>query len=339
MSTPRDMLKPTAIRTLIVGLGRIGMEYDLDLDQRRYCLSHARAFGEHPSFDLVGAVDPDADRRTRFETAYNRPTFANVEAALSQGNAELVIVAVPTSYHSATIRQVLAGLNGRDAGQSRGRLMILCEKPLSLDVTEARSIVEMCSHHGAELFVNYMRRSDPGAIEVKRRMEERLIAAPVKGVAWYSRGFLHNGSHFFNLLEHWLGAVRDAQILDIGRSIGSDAEPDVMVRFDRGAVQFLALPEESYSHYGVELAAANGRLRYDRGGAEIVWNGIVQHPTMPEQRLLAGDGERISSDMDRYQYHVATQLARAAACESYQLCTGAEALRTLENMHAILDSR
>ena len=28
---------------------------------------------------------------------------------------------------------------------------------------------------------------------------------PIKGVCWYSKGLLNNGSHFINLLEFWLG--------------------------------------------------------------------------------------------------------------------------------------
>ena len=94
--------------------------------------------------------------------------------------------------HSLTLKEVLAHSTPK---------LILCEKPLAYDLDEAGEMVEACESAGVKLFVNYMRRADPGAIEIKARIESGQIATPIKGVAWYSKGFLHNGSHFFNLLE------------------------------------------------------------------------------------------------------------------------------------------
>ena len=42
----------------IVGLGGIGMLYDLKLPEAEYVQSHVRAFFLHPDFEIVGAVDP-----------------------------------------------------------------------------------------------------------------------------------------------------------------------------------------------------------------------------------------------------------------------------------------
>ena len=35
------------------------------------------------------------------------------------------------------------------------------------------------------------------------------IQGPIKGVAWYSKGIVNNGSHLINLLEYWLGHIKD----------------------------------------------------------------------------------------------------------------------------------
>jgi len=47
---------------LIVGLGQIGMGYDLGLPPQNV-LSHARAFQNCPGFRVIGGVDPDPKER------------------------------------------------------------------------------------------------------------------------------------------------------------------------------------------------------------------------------------------------------------------------------------
>lgn len=318
-------------KTLIVGLGQIGMGYDLHLDPAAYVYSHARAFSLHPSFVLAGGVDADAAHRATFEQAYQCPAYSDLGTALSVQQPDVVVIAVPTQLHGATVQRVLA--------QSKPRA-ILCEKPLSYDLAEARAMVQACADQSVALYANYIRRSAPGAIEIKRRLDSGEIAAPVKGVVWYSKGFLHNGSHFFNLLEYWLGAVTGAQVIAPGRLWdGHDPEPDVRVVFERGTMVFLAAREEDFSHYTIELLASNGRLRYENGGQQINWQAARPDPNLKGYTVLSAESESIESGLSRYQLHVAEQLAAALEGRDFYLCSGAEGLLTLENIQHILEAK
>ena len=252
-------------KCIIIGLGQIGMGYDLGLDPAKAVFSHARAFSVHPAFTLSGGVDPSPVQRALFESHYHGyAAYNDTESAFAAELPDVVVIASPTDKHSAIVSTVLSHSNPK---------AILCEKPLAYDLTEARNMVEACEAKGVSLFVNYMRRADPGVIEVKRRIENASIATPIKGVAWYSKGFLHNGSHFFNLLEYWLGAFVRATVMEPGRLWDNhDPEPDVQVEFERGKVSFLAAWEESFSHYTIELLSPSGRLRYDQGGERITWH-------------------------------------------------------------------
>ena len=181
-----------AEKCLVIGLGQIGMGYDLDHDPTVAVYSHARAISLHPDFELAGAVDSSPLQRSIFQKHYVRPAFDNISAAMRQLLASVVIIASPSETHAAVLDEVLS--------QAKPKI-ILCEKPLAYDLTEAREMVDACDRAGIKLYVNYMRRADPGVIEVKRRIEKNEISMPIKGVVWYSKGFLNNGSHFFNLLE------------------------------------------------------------------------------------------------------------------------------------------
>lgn len=317
---------------LIIGLGQIGMGYDLHHgDANSQIFTHARAFSQHPDFFLIAAVDSNMKLRETFQQKYQCPSYAKVDDALKSHKPHLVIISVPTQYHYAILHQVL---------EKSEPLSVLCEKPLSYSLDEASSMVELCAKNNVNLYVNYMRRSDPAVIEIKRRLDSGEIAAPVKGTCWYSKGFQHNGSHFFNLLEFWLGPFESAEILEAGRLWDdSDPEPDVRLIFSRGTVVMLSAWEEKFSHYGIELLSTNGRLRYEQGGKSVYWQGLQGDKNFDGYTTLNNETKTIDTGMERYQWHVAEQLVSAFNGDEYQLCTGAEALKTLHNIHSIIDKR
>jgi predicted dehydrogenase len=313
---------------LVAGLGQIGMGYDLELDAAKYVYSHARAFSQHPEFELVAGVDPRAEQRRTFEAIYARRAYESMHIALREHQPDLVVIATPTATHAATLRDLLQG--------SRPRT-VLCEKPLSYDVREASDMLDACAHHGVRLYVNYMRRSEPGAVEIRRRIESGELGRVFKGVVWYSKGFIHSGSHFFDLLDYWLGPAKSSSVINSGRAVGAhDSEPDVHVVFENGNTVFLAAWEESYSHYSIELLSESGRLRYENEGRSIAWQRSRPDPQFQGYTILCDEPEVIHSGFDRYQWHVADELARALRGEEARLCSGADAYRTLESMRRIL---
>jgi predicted dehydrogenase len=303
------------------------MGYDLKLDPDMHVLTHARAFQRHPEFRLVGGVDSAHQQRDVFEAHYGVPSYADVESAMDALQPDVVAIATPTALHGSTVRAVLR--TGRP-------LAILCEKPLSFEIDEARDLVDLCAKKECRLFANYMRRSDRGVVEVKRRLSEGLIDLPAKGVVWYSKGLFNNGSHFLNLLQYWLGDVTGFRVIEPGRLWdGIDPEPDLTLSFLHGTVFFLAAHEEDFSHYTAELVAPNGRLRYEQGGEKILWQGTVKDAACDGYTILDASEEIIETNFSRVQWHVADQLAACVQGRQAQLCSGTEALQTLETLAAI----
>ena len=318
-------------KCLIVGLGQMGMGYDLPLAPEQAIFTHSRAFSVHPSFEIIGAVDPSAAQRSLFEEHFGRLAYEDILSAMKEHRFDVVVISSPTASHCMHIREVLTLAKP---------LTILCEKPLAYDLSEAQEIVQSCEGRGVKLFVNYMRRSDPGAIEVQQRITNGRIVNPIKGIVWYSKGFLHNGSHFFNLLQFWLGSAQQHFIVSRGRLWNElDPEPDVFVEFERGSVVFRAAWEESYSHNTIELLSPTGRLCYDRGGELIHWQTTINDPAFIGYTVLNPEPEIINNGMDRYQYHVAEQLTLALEGKKASLCSGTEAVDTLKAMHEILNSK
>lgn len=314
----------------MVGLGGIGMQIDLHLDADTFIHSHCRALASHSGYELVGAVEPVTERRAEFERQYDRPSFADLAGGLVQLAPELVVVGVPTPLHAGTIEQILALAAPR---------AIVCEKPLALDLSEARVMVERCEAAGVALYVNYIRQSQPGVKDITARLASGEIATPLKGVAWYSKGLFNNGSHFITLLQHWLGPLSSFHVTSENVAWReSDPEPDVVLRFRDGVVHLLAAQEEDYSHYGIELVSPSGRLRYDDGGNSIHWQPVTDNADFPGYRTLSSRVEHIEVGLDRIQWHVFDEILADLNGRPAAVCTGRQALMVLDQLAAIRDA-
>ena len=315
---------------LIVGLGQIGLQYDLNLNQDEYTLTHAHAFSLHNSFNLLGAVDIDKEQRNIFSNKYGLPTYSNLNEALKAHNPDIIVISSNTSKHANILNEILQSLSPK---------IILCEKPLSYSLGDAQKMIDLCEKSGISLFVNYIRRSDPGVIEIKKLIESSKFKKNYKGVCWYSKGFIHNGSHFFNLLSYWLGPMTKFNLISDNkkRATHNDFEPDIEVEFEKGKILFISAWEEYFSHYTLELLSPNGRIRYDNEGSKIQFQNVIHDPVFKGYKILNPKPIEIKASMEHYQLNVVNQLDEYINGNKSYLCSGQEALDTLTSIQKIIN--
>jgi predicted dehydrogenase len=291
----------------VIGLGRIGQGYDYDAPPAQRVLTHAQAFAAHPAFELVGAVDPLAQERERFARKFAAPVYPDIRALAAEKRPEVYALAVPTALHRPILEQLLA-LEPR---------AVICEKPLARSLAEGTAMVEAARRRGCSLAVNFMRRFEPGTRELARALREGELGEVHKGIAWYSNGLRHSGSHMVDLLCFLLGGTASVEAVLPGRDWqGDDLEPDAFLRFGAARVALLAAREECFSLHEIGLVGTRGVARYAAGGEEIGCRGTA-----------------IASDMARYQLHVVDAIARHLERGTPLASDGESALATL----AIID--
>jgi predicted dehydrogenase len=312
---------------LIVGLGQIGMGYDRAINGNEFVYTHAKAFSSHPGFDLVCGVDPSDERCRQFSESYGRPAYVSLGEALNRHNFDVAVIAAPTTEHLSVTEDVL---------ESSNPTVILCEKPMGASLEAARRLADICGANDTALYVNYVRRCAPGIVEVKHMIDRGEIKTPVRGVIWYSKGFLHNGSHLLNLAEYWFGEVKSARIFDRGRDDYA-GEPEARLSFENGEMVFMPAREEHFSHNTLEILSPSGRLFLEHN--HLTWRPVGKDTVVPSINCLEQDGKEIPSGLDRYQWYVADQLANALAGSKSSICTGKQALSTYSTIHQILEMR
>jgi len=314
------------LKTIIIGLGNIGLQSDLHLDTEEYTYTHARAFQQHPAFELIAGIDENESNCQLYHEHYPGKTYQSINEKIAQLKPDIIVISVSTGAHYSTLRKLLNIWKPK---------IILCEKPLSHNLLEAKKIVRMCKKNNVPLYINYVRRADYATKRIKELINQQVITFPIKGVVWYSKGLIHNGSHFLDLLQYWLGPIVSFKKIIEGRLIEGDSEPDVLINFLDGDCYFIAAKEEDYSHYTIELISSKGRIRYDHGGEHVVWQPKINSDKFQDYQYLSKNHEIIKNNMNNIQWHVAEELYLAANHKDNSLCTGEEALKNLEILVSI----
>jgi predicted dehydrogenase len=123
------------IRTLIAGLGNMGM-------------SHALALHAHPMAEVVGLVNRTG--KAPSGELQNYPCFDDFTLALAQTKPDLVVIATYTDTHADfAVAAMQAGAH------------VFVEKPLAMSAAEAERVVASAKQTGRKLVVGYILRHHP----------------------------------------------------------------------------------------------------------------------------------------------------------------------------------
>jgi myo-inositol 2-dehydrogenase/D-chiro-inositol 1-dehydrogenase len=141
-------MKP--FRLGLVGAGRMGR-------------THLRALASSEAVRVVAIADPSEAARASV-AAPGVSTHANVDAMISAGGLDGVLIAAPSKLHIETVRMLAA------AG-----LPVLCEKPCGVTAADAREAAAVASKHGIPLQIAYWRRYVPSL----RRLRERIATGEI----------------------------------------------------------------------------------------------------------------------------------------------------------------
>jgi predicted dehydrogenase len=128
------------IRVAVVGAGDFGR-------------NHARVYRELAEAELVGVVDPNAERAAKIAAEFSTKVFPDIESLA--GLVDAVSVAVPTVAHARIgCRLLELGID------------VLVEKPMAASLSEADDLISAASRGGRILQVGHLERFNPAIVAV-----------------------------------------------------------------------------------------------------------------------------------------------------------------------------
>ncbi|WP_332717786.1 Gfo/Idh/MocA family protein [Pelagibacterium mangrovi] len=147
--------------------------------------SHAAHFAAIEGVEIVGAIDVDSERASRFAHSYQIPrTFSSLEDALDWGAFDAVANVTPDRFHHQTSMQAIAG--GKH---------VFCEKPLATHYDHAMKMAEAAEGAGLINMVNLTYRNvaelqkfrqlvDAGTIGEIKHVEASYLQSWLVSRAW-----------------------------------------------------------------------------------------------------------------------------------------------------------
>ena len=223
----------TPIRTGVVGMGAAGLAF-------------VPAFHKHPGFQWVAFAEPADEMRRKCSEQYGVRGYASLTELLQHPGLDAVLVATPTDLHAAHVLEAAA--SGKH---------IMVEKPMAVDLEDARRMTEGAERAGVTLLVGHSHSHDMPI----RRMRELIASGELGRVrmanTWCYSDWMHRprraaefdvaqgggvtfrqGSHQFDVLRLLCGGrarsvrARTFDWLPERRSIGAHS---VWIDFEDGA--------------------------------------------------------------------------------------------------------
>jgi scyllo-inositol 2-dehydrogenase (NADP+) len=196
------------------------------------------------SFQLTGVVQPRGNASREELTTVNH--YRNLDEALEQGDAELVIISAPNEHHAPMALQALRS----------GRHVVI-EKPFALTVAEAEEISKVAKEENRILTVFHNRRWDADFLTLKKLLQEEKIGRPVMLVSRFDR---------FRPQIKWSWKEEPKQGAGNFYNLG----PHLIDQ----ALQLFGWPAEVYAHIRTERREANTEDAFD---LHLYYAGLTVH--------------------------------------------------------------
>ncbi|PKK91481.1 MAG: UDP-N-acetyl-D-glucosamine dehydrogenase [Candidatus Wallbacteria bacterium HGW-Wallbacteria-1] len=130
----------TRLRIAVIGVGHLGK-------------NHARVISELPQCELAGVCDLDEESLNEVSSRIGVPAFTDYTQLL--GKVDAVTVVVPTALHHRVSSFFL------DAG-----VHVLCEKPVTKSLEEARSLIALAEERKVLLQIGHIERFNAAFMKV-----------------------------------------------------------------------------------------------------------------------------------------------------------------------------
>lgn len=288
--------------------------------------AHANAFQDTDRATVVGAAEVNESVREAFAEQFDVPVYAEFGELLGEASLDIVSVCTWHSTHAEiTIEAAKAGVDG-----------VLCEKPMSTSMGEARDMIDAADRNDAKLAVAHQRRFQPIHETARELLAEGAIGDPVVVTAANDDGLLNFGTHMVDLARYllddpgteWVMGQVERRTDRHERRVPIEDRCVGHVCFEDGVrlVYESDMPGPDLGEASLRVTGTAGVLRLDLGTSVTVVNGdgIAEYEPEPSgsarRTLIRTFVEWIEGGREDYR------------------CRGSEAGNTMEILLSIYES-
>jgi predicted dehydrogenase len=243
---------------------------------------------------LVAVMDTVEPERVADEFKVPR-AYRREADLLADPEVEAVYIASPVSCHARQIE--LAAEAGKH---------ILCEKPLTLSLREARQAAAICRKRGVFLQEGYMMKFHGAHVKIKQLIDEgrlgKVVYLRAQLSCWYPKiagawrqdpklggggALIDMASHLYDLIEYFAGPIRRITALtgNLVQDYRSEDASTTLLELDSGAQAtvdcFYCIPDE----------ASRTRLEIYGSGGAVLTEGTIGQSKAGKVEAILGVGQ------------------------------------------------
>ncbi|MBP3964730.1 Gfo/Idh/MocA family protein [Paenibacillus lignilyticus] len=248
----------------------------------RMGLNHAKAIASLPEFELVGLCDLNADtaRDAAIQSGGSAAIYTDFAQMLQEVEPDVAIIATPTGSHARlTIMAAEAGVKA-----------VYCEKPMAVNMGDARKMMEVCEAANTLLIIGHQRRMSAPFMTMRRLIQEGAIGKPRLLRATCAGDFLSDGTHSVDILLSLTGDEKVKWVL--AAMFRQDVEPGLPDQYDYAIFTGRRYGHAVESGMMVTLEFESGlRAEFLTGDARLPGSGYQDIEAIGDQGRLwrAGD--------------------------------------------------
>jgi predicted dehydrogenase len=232
------------IRSIVVGLGNVGLNYDDNNKQTIF--THCKSLYKHKKYNLLGAADINSKQLNKFSSTYNLPGYLDVEEALKDLKPEFVTIAVPTDYHLNVFNKIIKYPDIK---------YILLEKPGTYSAKDLNKIFSVSKKKRIKVFINYPRLFDNYFINIAKKIAK---SKNLQIFIFYNRGIFNNCCHYLSFLNLFIKKINNIRILNIYNSFNKDPQADFFITSGKADIYFFKNKTNRLSQYEIIINSEKG---------------------------------------------------------------------------------
>ncbi len=317
------------LRAAVIGCGNIASRLAGDADVVGV-YTHAGAYRACAETELTAICDTDdAALRECGERWQVAARFRDARQLLAEARPEIVSICTPDATHFDLARLALA---------APGVRALLIEKPLAINLADAQLLAALAAEKKVAVAVNYSRRYAAGHQALREDVRAGRLGRIQSVGGIYTKGVLHNGTHWFDLLRFLVGEVVSAHGFRRAGDAADDPTLDAVLELDGGGWAHLqGCGAECFSVFEMDIVGTAGRVRVVDSGHTFERFEPADDPRYAGYRALRR-ADADNAGMRDTTLHAVRDLAGCLASGGMPRCSSDDAIHALEIALAVKES-
>ncbi len=252
-------------KALIIGCGKIAGIFSDDPE------SHAYAYSNHKSFNLISCFDIDNEKTNIFSKNYGCIGSESLDEALSKYHPDIISVCTPDETHYDVILELL---NHENLPK-----LIFLEKPALSNSFQLDTILQMSEQRDVAIVVNHSRRFDTKHVLLRDKIILKEFGDLVNCSIDYYGGWIHNGVHVVDTLSFLFNDEIIVQEITGSMDSGYPNDPtlDVTMSFKNnpGKINLKGFDERYYQIFEFDFKFEKGRVKVSDFGNKFSYEQKV----------------------------------------------------------------